>query len=153
MRRFVPLALAAALIAATACSTPMTAPEMTADPSLTFDAARARWLAIRPPDYSFEFDAESANAPSPGYYRAAVVGGQLVAVQRSYSGELAPIEQGFTIDQLWQRLAAARAAGLPVADLQFSQEGIPMQASVGTPGTDGAVRYQLRWYMVGRVTY
>jgi hypothetical protein len=152
MRRFVPFALAILAMAA-ACSTPMTAPEMAVDPTLSFDQAQARWLATRPPDYSFEFEAGSAAAPAPGFYRASVQGGRLVAVQRSHSGEIAPLQEGFTIDELWRRLSAARAAGEPLAELQFSREGIPIQAAVGAVGTDAGVRYRLRWYMVGRAPF
>jgi hypothetical protein len=150
MPRSTRFAVAVLLTAATACSTPMTAPEMVADSGLTFESAHARWLATRSPDYSFEFEAQSAGAPAPGYYRATVVGGRLMVLQRSYSGEIAPIEEGFTIDQLWGRLAEARAAGVPLSELQFSQEGIPIQAAVGSTGADRGVRYRLRWYTVGR---
>ena len=150
MPRFAPFAIAAALTVAAACSTPMTTPEMAVDPGLTFDAAQARWSATRSPDYTFEFEAQSAANPSPGFYRVTVIAGRLVAVQRSYSGEIAPIQEGFTIDELWRRLSAARAAGEALSELQFSQEGVPIQAAVGSFGTDGGIRYRLRWYTVGR---
>lgn len=147
MRRFVPFALAILAVAA-ACSTPMSAPELAVDATLSFDQAHARWVAAKSPDYSFEFEAASAANPSPGFYRATVISGRLVAVQRSYSGEIAPMTEGFTIDDLWSRLSAARAAGEPVSELQFSQEGVPMQAAVGA--SDRGVRYHLRWYTPGR---
>jgi hypothetical protein len=152
MRRFVPFAVAI-LAVASACSTPMSMPEMAVDPALSFEQARARWLETRPFDYSFEFEAESPADPSPGFYRVTVVGGRLAAVRRSYSGEIAPLDQGFTIDELWQRLAAAKAAGQPLSDLQFSREGIPMQAAVGSVGSGAGVRYRLRSYIIGIMAF
>jgi hypothetical protein len=152
MRHLVPFTLAILAVAA-ACSTPMTMPEMAVDPALSFDQARARWQATQPLDYSFEFEAESPADPSPGFYRVTVLGGRLAAVRRSYSGEIAPLDQGFTIDELWRRLAAAKAAGQPLSDLQFSREGIPMQAAVGAAGSDAGVRYRLRSYIIGIMAF
>jgi hypothetical protein len=149
MRRLVPFALVG-LVALSACVSDVTAPDLVADPALSFDEAHARWLSVRPPDYSFEFEAQGAMVPSPGFFRATVLGGRLVEVSRAWSGEIAPIEQGFTIDQLWERLSAARARGEPLSELQFSREGIPMRATAGSFANDGGVRYQLRAYVVGR---
>ena len=149
MRRLHP-SLLVSLVALSACASDITAPDLLVDPALSFEAAHARWLSVRPPDYSFEFEAQNGASPSQGYYRVTVIGGRLAAVQRSYSGELAPIQEGFTIDELWGRLSTAREAGESISELQFSQEGVPIQAAVGAAGNDRAVRYHLRWYTPGR---
>ena len=149
MRRFHSFALAA-LVALAGCGTtePLSL-ELVPDPTLTFDTARARWLASRPASYTFEFDAANAMVPSPGFARVTVAGGALVEVRRVESGELLALGHGFTIDQLWERLAAARAAGEAVSELQFSVEGIPIRAMVGTFANDGGVLYRLRAYTGG----
>jgi hypothetical protein len=50
-------------------------------------------------------------------------------------------------------LAAAKAAGQPLSDLQFSREGIPMQAAVGSVGSQAGVRYRLRGYLIGIMAF
>jgi hypothetical protein len=135
--------LFAAMTLLVACSS-STAPDLVADPTLGFDTARARWTATRPADYTFEFDAQGAWFPSPGYYHATVVGGRLVDLRLAATGAPADLVNGFTIDQLWDRLAAAKSTGEPLTDLQFSVQGIPIQAMVGTFANDGGVRYRLR---------
>ena len=137
--------LLAAAILLTACSS-STAPVLEADPGLTFDAAHARWLASRPASYTFEFDTFNAWGTSPGPRRAKIVDGLLSEVILLSSGAPLALEQGFTIDQLWERLETARSGGESVTELQFSAQGIPIRAMVGTFANDGGVRYVLRTF-------
>jgi hypothetical protein len=139
----------AAFVALSACRS-STSPELVPDPSLSFDAAYARWTAARPTDYTFEFDVANAWVPSPGFSRVTVTDGRVVEVHQLQSGESMPVAAGFTIDQLWVRLIAARAAGETLSELQYSREGIPIQAMVGSFASDGGVFYRLRAFEQNR---
>jgi hypothetical protein len=140
LRRFV-----AASIVLAACSS-STAPQLEADPSLSFDAARARWAAAHPASYTFELDARNAWGTSPGWRVATVVDGVLTEVRLVSTGERLGLDYGYTIDELWNRLATARSAGEAVSQLEFSAEGIPISAMVGTFANDGGVEYVVRTF-------
>jgi hypothetical protein len=146
MRRFF-VGTFAAFVALSACmssTSPDSSPELVPDPSLSFETAHARWTAARPTGYTFELDVQGAMVPSPGFARVTVSDGRLVDVRRAATGEPISLAAGFTIDQFWDRLIAARAAGETVAELQYSREGIPIQAMVGTFANDGGAFYRLR---------
>jgi hypothetical protein len=139
----------AALVVLSACrstTAPDQLPGLVADPSLDLDAAHVRWVTVRPFAYTFEFVVLNAMVPSTGYVRVAVSDGRVVSVKRVESGEPLPVTTGLTLDQLWDRLIAARAAGESLSELQFSQEGIPIQATVGTFANDGGLLYRVRGY-------
>lgn len=143
MHRLGSLSLATLLVLG-ACGTALTAPELVVDPALTFDAAHARWVAFRPANYSFEFNVQGSWFLSPGYSRATVVDGRLVAVRPvGWRKQVSPTD-GFTIDELWVRLVAARTSGEMFPHLQFSREGIPVVAIVGDHAVDGGMTYRLR---------
>jgi hypothetical protein len=72
----------------------------------------------------------------------------VVELRRVETAELLPLAGGFTIDQLWDRLAAARAAGETLTELRFSLHGLPIQAMVGSFANDGGVLYRLRAYRI-----
>jgi hypothetical protein len=147
MRRLMVGTLAAFILSA---CTSTTSPELVPDASLTFETAHARWTAARPTDYTFEFDVQGAMVPSPGFAQVTVTDGRIVDVRRQRSGEPLLLAQGFTIDQLWDRLIAARAAGEALTELQYSREGIPIQAMVGTFANDGGSFYRLRAFEQAR---
>ena len=146
MRRLLSLVVAV-LALLPACSSSTAPGELVPDQSLTFETAHARWEATRQPDYSFDFDIQTAWLPTPLSAQVIVVGNQVADVRRG--GGSAPLNLGFTVDQLWDQMAAARAAGRPLTDLQFSREGIPMEVMIGSFADDSGVRYHLRNYRAG----
>ena len=143
MHRLGSLSLATLLVLG-ACGTATTAPELVVDPALTFDAAHARWVTFRPANYSFEFNEQGSWFFTPGYSRATVADGRLVALRPVGWHERVSPGAGFTIDELWERLTAARTRGEMLSNLQFSREGIPVLAIVGDHAVDGGMTYRLR---------
>jgi hypothetical protein len=76
--------------------------------------------------------------------RATVTRGRAVDVRLASSDEPLALSAGLTIDQLWDLLIAARARGETLAELQYSGEGIPIRAMMGSFADDGGVLYRLR---------
>ena len=142
MQRLGSLSIATLLVLG-ACGTATTAP-LVVDRALTFDAAHARWVAFRPANYSFEFNEQGSWFFTPGYSRATVADGRLVAVRPVGWHQRVSPGEGFTIDQLWERLMAARVRGEMLSGLQFSREGVPVVATVGDHASDGGMTYRLR---------
>jgi hypothetical protein len=143
--RLAPLRLLAATIAVAACSS-STSPLLLKDPSLNELTARAHWIAFRPSSYSFEFIVQSAWFAAPDFARVTVTDGRVSAVRYVNTGEQLPLERGFTIDALYDQFDAARARGESITDLEFSAQGIPIQAMIGTFANDGGVYYRIRTF-------
>jgi hypothetical protein len=147
MRRLFVGTLVAVALSGCASST---SPDLAPDPSLSFDTAYARWTAVAHTNYAFEFDQQGSWVPSPGFIRATVTDGRLTDLHLVDSHEVVPLTAGFTIDQLWGRLIAARASGESLAELQFSRDGVPIQAMVGSFANDGGVFYRVRSFEQNR---
>src|SRR3954469_17733125 len=128
--------LLAATIAVAACSS-STSPLLIGDHSLTEQTAHARWIEFRPASYSFEFIVQSVWFAAPDFARFTVTDGQVTAVRYVNTGEQLPLERGFTIDALYGQFDAARARGESITDLEFTAQGIPIQAMIGTFANDG----------------
>ena len=132
----------AVLLAAAACAAEPTAADETFDTDL--DAARARWVAARPSDYSFELRVNTAWFPPRGYDLVIVRNGAVASVRRLDTGEGLPTANAYTIDGIYDVLASYRARGEPLARLRFNADGVPLEAMAGSFANDGGVAYQVR---------
>jgi Family of unknown function (DUF6174) len=133
---------ALALLAAAACDAGPTAADETFDSDL--DAARARWVAARPSDYSFELRVNTAWFPPRGHDLIIVRNGAVASVRRLDSGESLPTANAYTIDGIYEVLASFRARGEPLARLRFNADGVPLEAMAGSFANDGGVAYEVR---------
>ena len=113
-----------------------------------FDAARRRWLAARPADYTFDFHLQTAWFPPGDYTRIEVRDGRVVAARNARTGAPSPIEHLRTIDEIWDRLVAARDRRETLSQLRFNLIGAPLDAMVGTFANDGGVHYSVRRFTV-----
>lgn len=117
------------------------------EPHSDVDVAREAWLELRPMDYTFEVSISAFYTPHPGYYQVRVADRQVVEA-RDPSG--APLD-GFTlsIDELWDRLLAARANG-ELNSVLFNGLGVPIETDMGPWELDGGVHYSVRRFVRGR---
>ena len=141
--------LSAASILLAACSSDLEpiAPVMLA-PSLDIDTAQQRWLAFHPANYVFEVLIQSSSFITPGFRRAEVVNNRLVSVRDAKTGESVPLNEAMTIDDIWAALNRARAADVPLSNLEFSAEGIPLHAVTGRLEVDSGTVYLVRAFEV-----
>jgi hypothetical protein len=113
--------------------------------STDVDAARTRWLSIRPQAYSFEVQTSSSWSQPGGYYRVLVVNGE-VAEARTPTGA-ATINPLPTIDSIWDQILSARAkAELNAAE--FDAQGVPVESDMGPWPVDGGVHYSVRNFVI-----
>jgi hypothetical protein len=126
--------LTALLVLNTACSEP-------AGPAISdVDTARAAWLRTSPDDYTFEIASASSWFPRSGYYRVVVEDREVVSVT---APDGSTFHLAITIDELWERILAARAAN-QLHRAQFSANGVPLDVDYGPWEVDGGVRYWIR---------
>ena len=132
--------LAICAVALTGCSSG-TDPEERLD----LETARSRWLAAGVRDYTFEYATATVVLPGPsGFYRVDVRDGSAVSARYVDTGAVVPASTALTVDGIWARILAARAAGEPVTSLRFDRRGVPLQAMVGSFANDGGVHYSVR---------
>jgi uncharacterized protein DUF6174 len=129
--------LAAAFLLLPACSSGT-------GPDSDLEAAHIRWSRTHPTDYSFEFAMATAWFPPSGYYWVDVRDGNVIAARHVATGDPVLVQNAFTIDDLWERLIAARNRGESLTELRFSREGVPLEAMIGTFADDGGVHYAVR---------
>lgn len=143
--------LGAAIAVLAACSSVTGVADATdvVDPTLDFDSAQMRWVAVRPSNYGFDFITHTAMVPSAGFHHVEVLDGRVATVW-SYStggGTFASASYGLTIDSLWARFNRAKSQGETLTSLRFSTEGVPLEAMVGSFANDGGVHYEVRNFM------
>ena len=105
------------------------------------DRARQTWLASNAASYTFEVALASSWMPRTGYYRVRVAD-RAVAAAIDPSGKTI---EGFTltIDEIWDRLLAARVRG-ELNSALFDSRGVPVEADTGPWPVDGGVHYSVR---------
>ena len=118
--------------------------------STDVDAARSTWLAIRPPNYTFEVETSSSWSAPSGYYRVLVTNGQF-AEARNSKGELSTTFPStkfpLTIDLIWDSILAARAKD-QLNSAQFDAQGVPVESDMGPWPVDGGVHYSVRNFVI-----
>jgi hypothetical protein len=108
------------------------------------DLARRAWLSGRATNYSFEIATTSSWFPQSGYVRVQVTDGRVVAAIAP-DGTPKPLSSQPTIDELWDRILAARDRGeLNSAD--FDLHGVPIETDTGPWPVDGGMHYSVRGY-------
>ncbi len=147
LRRLLARTAAATSFALIAACSSATALADDAEFDRDFDAARRRWLAARPTNYTFDFHAQSAWFPPGDYTRIEVRDGRIVAARNATTGDPQPTDHLQTIDELWAVLVAARERGETLSQLRFNRLGVPLDAMVGTFADDGGVHYSVRRFV------
>jgi hypothetical protein len=108
------------------------------------DLARRTWLSGGATTYSFEIATTSSWFPKSGYVRVQVAGGRVVAAIAP-DGTSQPVTSQPTLDELWDRILAARDRGeLNSAD--FDRNGVPIETDTGPWPVDGGMHYSVRGY-------
>jgi hypothetical protein len=123
-----------AIACATSCSSP-TEP-LHADVA----AARNAWIATDARSYVFEV-AMRASTPQSGFYRVEVADRVVVAANDPGGNPVS----GFTltIDEIWDRILAARDRG-ELNSALFNVRGVPVESDMGPWELDGGVHYSVR---------
>ncbi len=105
------------------------------------DLARAAWLENRSEDYSFQFSNATSWTPRSSFVRVTVAGGEVVAIRDLLNR---PAQMNVpTIDEIWDRLLAARAAN-ELNSAAFNRLGVPVEVDYGPWASDGGVAYWVR---------
>lgn len=147
--------LALALLAAAACTPAIPAPEGPAPvtpapvpsaPAQTGDlaAARARWEARKPAAYAYDFSV-TCFCIHRGEYAVEVRGGRITSLRTS-EGAAVPEDRAayiLTVDQLFERIAAASREGRPVRAAYDAALGYPAEAEVGLLADDSGTLYRV----------
>jgi hypothetical protein len=107
------------------------------------DRARAAWVAQGATTYSFELATASSWFPKGGGYVAVEVRGGRVVSTVAPVGEPSPAGTPPTIDEIWDRILAARERG-ELNSAQFDATGVPVESDMGSWPVDGGVRYSVR---------
>jgi hypothetical protein len=108
------------------------------------DLARQAWLASQATSYSFEVATATSWTPKSGYYRVRVADKKVVAASDA-SGK--PIENfSLTIDEVWDRLLAARVKG-ELNSALFGRHGVPVETDIGPWSVDGGAHYSVRRFV------
>jgi len=105
------------------------------------DAARSRWLALRPQSYTFEVEPSSSWFAPAGYYRVVVSSGEVVAARNPEGQAVADFT--ITVDRIWDELLAARA-GNELNSARFDVRGVPIETDMGPWPVDGGRHYSVR---------
>jgi hypothetical protein len=109
--------------------------------------AREVWLASAPASYTFEVAIATSWVPKSGYFRVQVEGKQVVAATDP-TGK--PLEDfSLTIDEIWDRLLAARSRG-ELNSALFDRRGVPVETDMGPWPVDGGVHYSVRGFAAAR---
>lgn len=107
-------------------------------------AQRARWEAQRLDDYRFTV-ARTCRCTDDARQPAVVEvrGDRVVRVTSVGTGRELDPGLGFTVDELFDRIAAAERGGTAPAVQYHPQRGYPTRATVGTLENDAGVEYSL----------
>ena len=109
-----------------------------------FRVQRARWEAQRLDHYRFTlarncFCHPEATQPA----RVEVRGDRVVRVTSLATGRELDVGLGLTVDELFERIAAAEADGTYLEVVYHPGRGYPMRAVIGTLANDAGVGYSL----------
>lgn len=107
-------------------------------------AQRGKWEAQRLDDYRFTV-ARTCRCTDEARQPAVVEvrGDRVVKVTSVGTGRELDPGLGFTVDELFDRIAAAERSGSAPAVQYHPRRGYPTRATVGTPENDAGVEYSL----------
>ena len=118
-----------------------------AAPHNDVDAARRVWLASNVRNYTFEVAAASSWVPRSGFYQVRVADRRVITAVDSAGKPAANFT--LTIDEIWDRLLAARAQG-QLNSVVFNERGVPIETDMGPWPVDGGVHYSVRSFAPDR---
>jgi hypothetical protein len=119
-----------------------------ADPLHEVRSARAAWAAEELRDYRFDFDRQCfcvREAVEP--VTIEVRDGHLHEVRSRSTGEVMPRSDAvpwYTIEQLFDHIAEAQAAGLQAVLVDYHPRGYPTVIEIGSLAADAGVHYNVR---------
>jgi hypothetical protein len=116
-------------------------------PHSDVDRARRVWLASNVTDYTFEVATATSWFPKSGYYHVSVAGRLVESATDPQGRPLATFT--LTVDEIWDRLLAARESG-ELNSVLFNRQGVPIETDFGPWEVDGGVRYSVRNFVRAR---